>query len=95
MARQLGVGTESLRLWVKPEIDDGARDGLTTDERKELTELRKENRDLKRSVDILQAAATSSNCQHVSRIARSAAYSGHPRHQTPLSVAATDGEPDT
>jgi|SRR5664280_1231628 Transposase. len=58
VARQLGVGTESLRLWVKQsEIDDGVRGGLTTEERKELAELRKENRDLKRSNDILQAAA--------------------------------------
>ncbi len=58
VARQLGVGTESLRLWVKQsEIDKGERGGLTTEERKELAELRKENRDLKRSNDILQAAA--------------------------------------
>jgi transposase len=53
-----GRFTESLRLWVKQaEIDDGVRGGLTTEERKELAELRKENRDLKRSNDILQAAA--------------------------------------
>ena len=59
VARQLGVGTESLRLWVKQaEIDTGTRDGLSTKERSELTELRKENRELKRSVDILQSAAT-------------------------------------
>ena len=58
VARQLGVGTESLRSWVKQaEIDDGVRGGLTTEEHKELLELRKENRDLKRSNDILQAAA--------------------------------------
>jgi transposase len=58
VARQLGVGAESLRSWVKQaEIDDGVRGGLTTEERTELTELRKENRDLKRSNDILQAAA--------------------------------------
>ena len=58
VARQLGVGIESLRSWVKQaEIDDGVQGGLTTEERKELSELRKENRDLKRSNDILQAAA--------------------------------------
>jgi transposase len=58
VARQLGVGTESLRQWVKQaEIDAGKRSGLSTEERTELASLRKENRELKRSVDILQAAA--------------------------------------
>jgi transposase len=59
VARQLGVGDESLRAWVKQsEIDAGARAGLSTDEQAELKELRKEVSDLRRSNDILQAAAS-------------------------------------
>ena len=59
VARQLGVGDESLRAWIKQsEIDSGQRAGLSTEEQAELTRLRKENFELRRSNDILQAAAT-------------------------------------
>ena len=59
VARQLGVGDESLRAWVKQaDIDVGERAGLSTTEQAELKELRKEVRELRRSNEILQAAAT-------------------------------------
>src|ERR1039458_7606434 len=59
VARQLGVGIESLRLWVKQaEIDAGRRTGTTSVEHDELVELRKEVKELRRSNDILQAAAS-------------------------------------
>jgi transposase len=59
VARQLGIGDESLRSWVKRvEVDAGKRPGTTTEEQAELARLRKENFELKRANDILQAAAT-------------------------------------
>lgn len=59
VARQLGVGPESLRIWVtRSEIEEGKRSGMTEAERSELVALRKENRELRRVNDILQAAAT-------------------------------------
>jgi transposase len=59
VARQLGVGDESLRSWAKQaEVNSGNRPGLTTEEQAELKRLRKENSELRRSNDILQAAAT-------------------------------------
>jgi transposase len=59
VARQLGVGVESLRYWVKQAaVDEGSRPGLTTEERDELKGLRKENKELRRANDILRAAAS-------------------------------------
>jgi transposase-like protein len=59
VARQLGVGSESLRTWVKlAEIEEGKRPGMNEAERSELKVLRKENRELRRANDILQAAAS-------------------------------------
>jgi transposase len=59
VARQLGVGKESLRAWVKQAaVDAGRQPGLTTAEHDELIGLRKEVKELRRANDILQAAAT-------------------------------------
>jgi transposase len=58
VARQLGVGTESLRNWVKQaDIDSGKRPGVTTAEQRRISELEHENRELKRANEILKAAA--------------------------------------
>jgi transposase len=59
MARQLGIGPESLRNWVKQaEIDGGKRPGVTTVEQRRINELERENRELKRANEILKAAAS-------------------------------------
>ena len=59
VARDLGLNPETLRQWVRQaEADDGSRqDMLSTRERAELAELRRENRDLRRSNEILKAAS--------------------------------------
>jgi len=58
ISKQLGVGTESLRNWVKQtQIDAGDRPGTTADERRRIAELEKENRELKRSNEILRKAS--------------------------------------
>jgi transposase len=57
-ARDLGVHHDTLRTWVKQAaIDEGRRDGLTTEERTELARLRRENRVLREEREILKEAA--------------------------------------
>jgi transposase len=58
IARQLGIGDQSLRNWVaQAEIDRGTKAGLTTEERRRIVQLEKENRELRRANEILKSAA--------------------------------------
>ena len=59
IADQLGYGVESVRQWVKQaDIDAGDKAGLTTEERARMRDLEAENRELRRTNEILQAAAS-------------------------------------
>ena len=58
VARELGIGTESLRTWLRQaEIDAGQRPGLTSEERERLKALERENRELRRANEILKTAS--------------------------------------
>lgn len=59
VARQVGVGKETVRRWVvQAEIDAGGRPGLTSVENAEIRRLKAENRQLREDVAILKAATT-------------------------------------
>ena len=58
IAQELGIADESLRRWIRQhQIDAGERQGLTTEERQELSRLRREVRVLKQEREFLKEAA--------------------------------------
>jgi transposase-like protein len=55
---KLGIGVETLRKWVvQAQVDQGQRQGPTSEELAEIKRLRAENRDLKEANEILKAAS--------------------------------------
>lgn len=58
IAVKIGCSSQTLLDWVKrAEIDDGHRDGLTSDEREELKRLQREVKELRRANEILKTAS--------------------------------------
>src|SRR5690606_35265937 len=77
VARQLRIGTESLRNWLRQhEIDAGTRPGLSSEERERLKSLERENRELRRANEILKSASASS------RRSSTAPRHGEPPHRS-------------
>lgn len=55
VAKQVGVGHETVRRWVlQAPVDGGHRGGVTTEELAEIRKLEAENRRLREGVDILR-----------------------------------------
>jgi transposase len=58
LATDLGISDATLHGWLKrTNIDEGLREGLTTDERAEIVRLRRANRVLEMENEILKRAA--------------------------------------
>lgn len=58
IARDLGISDSCLRNWVRhADIDRGAKEGLTSDERAELVRPRRENRIQVMEIEILKRAS--------------------------------------
>jgi len=58
IAHDLGISDQTLRNWVKQaDIDEGRREGVTTDEHAEMVRLRRRNRVLEMENEILKRAS--------------------------------------
>lgn len=58
VAAQLGYGVESVRSWVRQaDIDEGRMGGTTTADAERIRKLEQENRELKRSNEVLRRAS--------------------------------------
>jgi transposase len=58
VARELGVGAQSLSGWVaRAEIESGTRPGTSTADAQRISELEREVKELRRANDILKAAS--------------------------------------
>ena len=58
IAKDLGISESCLRRWMDiADVDAGQKEGLTSAERKELVELRRQNRTLSLENEILKRAA--------------------------------------
>jgi transposase len=66
VARQLGIGTESLRSWVRQaEIDGDQRPGVTTQDKERIAALEREVRELRRAMRSCGPRRLSSGqCEH-------------------------------
>lgn len=56
---RLGMSTETLRKWIRQaEVDEGAAPGVSSSESAEIRELRRKNRELEQTIEILKAATS-------------------------------------
>ena len=59
VAKQLGLGRETVRRWVvQADVDAGGRAGMTSAEHAEIKRLKAENRRLREDAEILRSATT-------------------------------------
>ena len=57
VSKRLGMNAETMRNWIRQQqVDDGQRDGVSTEATKEVLELRRRNAELEETVEVLRAA---------------------------------------
>jgi transposase-like protein len=57
VSKRLGMNAETLRNWIrKQQVDDGQRDGITSEAAAEIKALKRRNAELEQTIEILKAA---------------------------------------
>ncbi len=58
IAKDLGIAESGLRRWMaQADVDEGKREGISSDEKAELVRLRRENRTQAMEIEILKRAS--------------------------------------
>ena len=59
VSKRLGMNAEALRNWIrKQQVDDGQRDGVTSEAAAEIKALKRRNAELEQTIEILKAATS-------------------------------------
>jgi transposase len=59
VSKRLGMNAETLRNWIRQQqIDDGDRDGVSSEAVAEIRALRRRNAELEQTIEILKAATS-------------------------------------
>ena len=59
VSKRLGMNAETLRNWIRQkQVDDGMRDGLSSEAAAEIRALKRRNAELEQTIEILKAATS-------------------------------------
>ena len=59
VSKRLGMNAETLRNWIRQkQVDDGQRDGVTSEAAAEIRALKRRNAELEQTIEILKAATS-------------------------------------
>ena len=58
VSKRLGMNAETLRNWIRQQVDDGQRDGVTSEAAAEIKALKRRNAELEQTIEILKAATS-------------------------------------
>jgi len=59
VSKRLGMNAETLRNWIRQQqVDDGKRDGISSEAAAEIRALRRRNAELEQTIEILKAATS-------------------------------------